>query len=186
MRQDPEGKDLRGPHYLRNRGPAAHCRAEPGRAASDHLTRGPPAPVPAPVPARTARARARAGHQPHPPGGVCIRHMGRPPPIGSGGLTRPRADWRADRAGPCEDTPPSRARERWIGWVRSRGSGSSLPYKQNPRGAAAAPGPSGRGTCGVVARTFHGVPGRRCPGCTTTSGAIQARALRGRTASREA
>jgi hypothetical protein len=156
------------------------------RAASDHLTRWPPAPVPAPAPARIARARARAGHQPHPPGGVCIRHMGRPPPIGSGGLTRPRADRRADRAGPLEDTPPSRARGRRIGWVRSRGSGGSLPYKRKPRGAAAAPGPSGRGTCSVVACTFHAVPGRRCPGCTTTSGTIQARALRGRTASREA
>lgn len=44
----------------------------------------------------------------------------------------------------------------------------------------------GRGTSSVVACTFHAVPGRRCPGCTTTSGTIQARALRGRTASREA
>ncbi|KAM7325757.1 hypothetical protein ACRRTK_016010 [Alexandromys fortis] len=69
------------------------------------------------LPARAARTRSkRACRAPAPPpGGVCVRHMGRPPPIGSRRLTRPRADRRAARAEPLKDTPPSGARGRSIG-----------------------------------------------------------------------
>lgn len=185
MRQDHEGKDLRGPLYLRNRGPAAHCRAGLGRAASYHLTREPPVLVPAPVPPRIARASARAGHSPTPRWRV---HTSYGPPS-SHWLPRPHqttSGLARGQGGAVGRYAPSRARGRRIGWVRSRGTGDNPPYKRNPRGAAAAPGPSGRATRAVVACTSHGVPGCRCPGCTTTSGATQARALRGRTASREA
>lgn len=179
MRQNTKGKNLRGPHYLRNRGPAANCRAEPGGAASDHLTRGAAGsgarPGACPYSAHSSACRAPAP----PPGPQWRVHASYGPPS-SHWLPRPHqtpSGLARGQGGAAGRHASSRARGRWIGWVRSRGPGGNPPYKRNPREAAAAPGPSRRATCVVVVCTSHGVPGRPCPGCTTTSGATQARAL---------
>lgn len=113
---------------------AGKGRADRGRATGARGTRArqPSAPhaasVGAPPPPRTAPrpAPARVLRAPEPAagGGVCRRHMGRPPPIGRGRLTRPRAHGHAGGAGRAEATPP--------GTSGAAGAGSRDPGAQPP------------------------------------------------------
>lgn len=96
---------------------------------------GPRVPQPPRAPPSVPRLppeRARAG------GGVCARHMGRPPPIGCRRLTRPLVDGRAGGAGRAQATPLGGARGRWVGRAGSRDAGPAARHispraRQAPR-----------------------------------------------------
>ncbi|KAL4669394.1 hypothetical protein H8959_007948 [Pygathrix nigripes] len=122
--------------------PRARARAPPGRPASSNRSppagssrSGPRAPQPPRAPPSVPLLppeRARAG------GGVCARHMGRPPPIGCRRLTRPLVDGRAGGAGRAQATPLGGARGRWVGRAGSRDAGPaarniSPRARQEPR-----------------------------------------------------
>lgn len=97
----------------------------PRSAGPRRPTQRPSVPPPAPrgPPAQRPRASVRAP-EPAAGGGVCRRHMGRPPPIGRGRLTRPRAHGHAGGAGRAEATPP--------GTSGAAGAGSHDPGPRHP------------------------------------------------------
>lgn len=150
------------PAPRRPRGAASH---RPPHAAAPGPREGGARRPPLGAPAASLGApQPRAGPQPVRPralpspragGGVWLRHMGRPPRIGRGRLTRPRAHGRAGGAGLAEATPPgARAGPRAAPGSRDpgprhplykprRAPGAAGPTLGGPGGDPAAPSPPG-------------------------------------------